>query len=501
MKEQSPRLDESHQAKLGRPSPQAHRKAKSVSPWLRWIAVAIVASAAGYAIWRAGGALPEVTVAPVKMGDLWSSFSAEGVVQGTEYVLSCEGAGRVSAVGVREGQEVHAGDVLVRLTAEQQKSAVAEADAAYRSSLDLVDQARREVSLIERRHRAGVDAAAARVRQAQLTHAELLRGARAEEIEQAIQRSARAASALDEADRSLKRAQTLYASGAIARADLDRAQAAFRAAEAGAKEADAALGQVRAGPTEEQIAVSNSAVAAAVAEQEVVESEAGQIEVARKALAVAEGRASQARAALQRVRAALAEQRILSPADGVVTRLHVEPGAVVVPGAPVLVVSTRRDLRVEAEIGSEDSAKVQPGMSVEITASAFPGRRFKAVVRSVMPAGELKPDAAIRTRIVRARIEILEHASLFFPGMEVDVEAKSLLGKSVTIPTDALLFTGEAPSVLLVRDGRTVERKIGIGTQNADTTEVLSGLVVGDEVVVDGKDAVQAGVEVRVVQR
>lgn len=479
---------------LGGPAKRSRRT-------LGWLAALLVVGVGAYAAWRSSAALPEVSVAAVEFGDLWSSFTAEGVVRGTEYNVSAQGAGRVASLLVREGQRVRAGEVLATLSSDQQRAAVAEAEAAHGVATAALNQAREERDLIEKRHRASLRAAQTRVRQAELQHAELKSGARPEELARARQHVDSMEAAWVEADQNHRRVQQLVDQGALPRANLERAVAARKTAQSALSEAQTALHELQAGPTSEQIAVSKSAVEAAIAERQVVESEAGQLSVANRALEMASDRVAQARAAVQRARATLVDQQIFAPADGVATRLHVELGAVVVPGSPVLVVSARRDLRVEAEIGAEDSSKVRPGLNVEITSAAFPGRRFGAVVREVMPVGELKPDAAIRIRIVRARIELLQQEGLFFPGMEVDVEARALLGKVVTIPTDALRYTAAAASVLVVEHGRAQERTIAIGTQTADRTEVVSGLRVGEQVVVDGKDAVEPGAAVTVVSR
>ncbi|MCB8932800.1 MAG: efflux RND transporter periplasmic adaptor subunit [Chthonomonadaceae bacterium] len=483
----------------GTSEPRArHRNAaRRAASAVRLLIVAAVLAAAAFLVFRWATSVPEVRTAAAAHSELESSFTAEGVVRGTLYTLSAETGGRVTAVAVREGQRVAAGDLVVSLAGDPQAAAVSGAEAAHHKALADVDQADAQIVSIQRQHDAAVVAARAAVRAARLRHAEFLQGARPEEVEQARQTLARARAALEDARTEHQRTEALVALGALPRAALDKASAALRAAQADERRARAALAALEAGPTDAAIAASQANVDAANAELVRVQSQGADVGVAQRARQAALAVVAQTRAALEQARSVLGQQRIESPTDGVVVRLDVEPGAVVVPGAPVLTVATRKDLRVEAEIGTDDAAKVHEGMAVTISAPAYPGRTFAGRVRKVMPAGELKPDVAVRTRIVRAEIELLEPDDRFFPGMEVDVQGAALLGSGLAVPSDALLYDGDQTRVLVVRDGRVEERKIAIGVQNPDLTQVLSGLQAGERVIVDGKEAVAPGDRVR----
>lgn len=479
-------------------APATPKRAKHPFPYVRWMILGAVLAAAVYFAWLRITALPEVEIGSASVSKIWSSFTAEGVVRGTDYKLSGQTGGRVVAIYAREGDTVRAGQLLVRLESTQADAAVQEATASYQLSKQLHAQTVEESALISKRFEASLAAAHARLRQAELAHAEILSGARPLEIEQANQRIAKANAAVVDAQRSFTRAEALFNAGAVARANLEKAEAALKAAQADLKEAEAAAALLRSGPSNERMAVSQSQIESAKAGVRLAESESRQLDVMRKAVAAASARTEQARAGLARTLSARNEQTIRAPAQGYVTKLEVEPGAVLLPGMAALTIASRSDLRIEAEISSEDASKVNVGMEVSVTSPAFPGRRFRAKVRNVMASGELKPDAAIRTRIVRARIALLESPELFRPGMEVDVEGSSLLKKTLTVPTDALRFEGEHASVFVFENGRTIERKVTIGIQNPEMTEIMAGLRPGEKVITRGKDIVEPGQRVQV---
>lgn len=471
--------------------------AKRAAVTVRLLVAAAAVVAAAWLLFRWANAVPEVGTAAAATRELSASFTAEGEVLGRRYPLAAEIGGRVTVVAVREGQRVAAGDIVVRLAGDPQAAAVEEAEAAHRKALADVAQAEAQIVSVQQQQAASVEAARAGVRAARLRHVEFLQGPRPEEVEQARQTLARTRAALQDADTELKRTQSLFDQGALPRAALDKATAARLAARADERRARAALAALEAGPTDAAIAASQAAVDAAYADLRRVESQRADVAVARRNRDSAFEIVAQSRAALERARSLLGSQSVVAPVEGVVVRLDVEPGSVVVPGMTVLTLATREDLRVEAEVGTDDAPLLRAGMRVTVSTAAYPGRTFPARVRKVLPVGELKPDVAVRTRIVRAEVELLESSTLFFPGMEVDVEGTAVLGRGLAIPSDALLYDADQTRVLVVQTGTVVAKKVVLGVQSPSYTQVLSGLEPGDRVIVDGKESVAPGDRVR----
>jgi RND family efflux transporter MFP subunit len=56
--------------------------------------------------------------------------------------------------------------------------------------------------------------------------------------------------------------------------------------------------------------------------------------------------------------------------------------------------------------------------------------------------------------------------------------------KLVTVPTEALLTFAGIEKVLVVENGRAVEKRVTTGRRSADRLEILSGLAAGERVIV-----------------
>jgi HlyD family secretion protein len=467
----------------------------------RWPFVALISIIAisVAAIWQANVDRPfEVSVEKVTTKNLEGSFTAEAYVRGREYQLASETSGRVVSLQVREGDRVKSGQVLMSVDSEDARQALFETQALRRSAE--IESARAsaslrasELDLVARLRSASADLA-----QAEANLRRVRAGSRPEEIGQAQKRLEKTNVGLDDAKRGLDRATFLFDQGAIPKASLEAAEARFASANADVGEAQAFLTLLKAGARSEDVSIAMKGVDSAKAVLAVVQSGAGQIEPLRLQVAGANSAVNRARSAEQRAQQAVRRVDLRAPVAGAVTRITIEPGTVAMAGVPVITLSTREDLRIEAEIGSEDSGKIQEGMPVMVTSAAYPGRTFSARLIQAMPVGELKPDAAIRTRIVRAKIALDSGWSMFRPGMEVDVEGKRVLRRALCLPSDAITITGEGTAVYVVVDGIARTRTVQTGLATSSQTEVLSGLVPGDMVVVRGQEGLVDGAKVKV---
>jgi Cu(I)/Ag(I) efflux system membrane fusion protein len=133
---------------------------------------------------------------------------------------------------------------------------------------------------------------------------------------------------------------------------------------------------------------------------------------------------------------------------------------------------------VYAQVYEYESAAVKPGQKAVITSSAYPGKEFPGVVRS------LDPIFSAETRTLRARIETQNPGRELRLEMYVEAAIKAAPVSVLTVPAGAILNTGEKELVFVMKGEGTFEpREIKSGRRNDDYTEVLSGLRAGETVV------------------
>jgi RND family efflux transporter MFP subunit len=469
---------------------------KRRTKWWLWVLLAVGATSA-YTMWIGGSRLPEVTTAPVQVVDLATSFTAEGYVRGKDYQLSPELSGKIVELNAMENARVPKGSLLLRLDNAELDAQLRQAEAAREAANASERQARSQLLTTSRQLDARIAAARANVRQAAARLEQTRKGARTQEIDQVRHRIEGLRGALEEAEKGYERTKRLVDEGAISVAERDAAEAKYKSAKAALDEARANLELLQVGPRPEEIQAAQAAVDLARAELATAISGLGELATLRNAVEVARAQEVGAGAQVDRIKTTLPKVELRSPVDGIVSRVSAEVGTMASPGVTAVVISTRQDLRIEAEISSEDASKISQGMTVAVTSPAYPGRSFAARIKELSPVGELKPDAAIRTRIVRARVMLAKDWDLFRPGMDVDIEGGGTMKKALSVPSDAISIDGSRSFVFVVSNGVASTRDVKTGFSNVEFTEVLDGLKTGDVVVVRGKDLLKNGSRVR----
>lgn len=266
----------------------------------------------------------------------------------------------------------------------------------------------------------------------------------------------------DIARSNYQRAQTLYQKGAISAQQLDQARTTWQAAQAALQ----------------QTAARQSDVAAA------------------------KSRLKQAQAALQTSQALLGYATIYSPITGVVASRHKEVGEIATPADPIYTIANLSGIYVTAEIDEEDVAAAAIGEKVAITLDAYPGKEAKGVITEMSGIAEPKEVGRVRAKIVRTRIDITQSAIPLRPGMEVNITGSHPVGQTTVLaPNDAVTRVGEQDSVYVIENNEVARlRQVQIGQSNFQSTQILSGLQVGEQVAVTNLDQLSDGKRVKVVK-
>jgi HlyD family secretion protein len=219
---------------------------------------------------------------------------------------------------------------------------------------------------------------------------------------------------------------------------------------------------------------------------------------------------SQSSAELTSAQLDLNRTTIIAPASGVVINKLVEPGTTVAasfqtPNLFEIAADTTR-MQVEASVDEADIGQIRDGQEVRFTVDSYPDDRFKAVVRQIRKS-------ATETQNVVSYLVILDVDNLdgkLLPGMTANVEI--VTGQKLDVmraPTAALRFRprandlpddekdgGKPPAgpVVYVTTAdayRPARRAVKIGLGGEDHVEILSGLKVGDKLVVRARSTVK----------
>jgi len=280
-------------------------------------------------------------------------IQANGRIEGDGITLSSKVAGRITAVDVREGQAVKAGQILVRIDDAQVRSRVDQARAAAETLESQIASARLGVALLRRETPLTVEAARAAVDRAEASVA----------AAQAAERMAR---------RDAERANDLIAKGFTSSQQSERAQLAV----------DAAASELGA-----------AAAAALQARKQLALADLGgeRVRVKEADLLTLQAQLRQTQAMLAEAQSVLSDLTLLAPAPGVVASRMREPGEVVAAGAPLLELIDLDQLYLKVYVPEAQIGKLRLGLPAKVYSDAFPDQPYDATVRYIAARAEFTP--------------------------------------------------------------------------------------------------------------
>ncbi len=190
-------------------------------------------------------------------------------------------------------------------------------------------------------------------------------------------------------------------------------------------------------------------------------------------------------------------EKIYAPFDGIITARSTDIGALIDAGAStqpreLFHIAAIRKLRLYVAVPEVYSRAARSGAPATLTLDEFPGQTFHGTL--VRNANSI--DMASRTLLVE--VDVDNPTGQLLPGAYVFVHLKLLdQTRSVTIPSNTLIFRKEGLQVGLVRNDKADLVPVKIGHDYGSSVEIVSGLLPTDAVIVDPSDSLVAGMEVR----
>lgn len=179
---------------------------------------------------------------------------------------------------------------------------------------------------------------------------------------------------------------------------------------------------------------------------------------------------------------------ITAPSNAVVTAVAARVGDLIGANAPIAsLISVGRT--VEAKISEENFASIKLGQKASVRFLTFGADQYNAVISKILPAA----DPATQRYTVFLDVTLPEGRELK-PGLTGEVSIIiAERPNAIVIPRRALV----GQYVFVVDHGTLDQRKIEKGYDGLNDVEILSGLKVGEEVVVEQLDRFREGDRVR----
>ena len=190
-------------------------------------------------------------------------------------------------------------------------------------------------------------------------------------------------------------------------------------------------------------------------------------------------------------------KHVYAPFSGVLTKRNVDPGALINAGGTgkeMFDMARVDPLRVYVSVPQTYAPAIKNGMEAWVTLQELPGQKFKGTVART--AESIDPT----TRTLLTEVDVPNKDGRLLPGSFGEVHFRpGISGQKVTLPVNTMLFRQEGPRVAVVGSDNKVQlRPITIGRDYGSTLEILGGVDVGDQVVINPADSLEEGQQVNI---
>jgi len=299
-----------------------------------------------------------------RVGNDPNRIRVSGSIEVTEAELSFKLPGRVEARLVDEGDLVKAGEVVAKLETS---------DLAQQVALRQAD-----------------------VQMAQAGLADLLAGARPQELAQAAAAVRQAKADFNRIQDDYDRMKALFEQGSSNQREYDAARTAYDVAQARLETAQEQQKLVQQGPRPDAIKVARARLLQAQEAEKLAEIQFGYA-------------------------------TLTSPLTGMVLSKNVEPGEMVAPGSPIVTVGDLARVYMRAYIEETDLGRVKLGQKVRVTTDTYPDKIYEGKITFISPQAEFTPKN-VQTKkervklVYRVKVD-LDNAKLELkPGMPAEAE-------------------------------------------------------------------------------
>ena len=234
-----------------------------------------------------------------------------------------------------------------------------------------------------------------------------------------------------------------------------------------------------------------------------------ELENAQTKLEVATAQAKATRAQVSVAQANLENTRVRAPFTGTVLRKDAEVGEIVAPSSAgggltrtaIVTMADLSTLEVEVDVNEAYIAQIGGAQPARITLDAYPDTSFSGRVRQVVPTADRQKATVL------VKVSILDRDPRILPemGAKVVFEARGAQTQAaprrVFVPQAAVVSADGGSSVWIITDGAVRRQTVDVGPTRGDRVEVRQGLSGGETLVLDPPATLKDGIKVKLVGR
>lgn len=240
--------------------------------------------------------------------------------------------------------------------------------------------------------------------------------------------------------------------------------------------------------------------------EQILKSAQEHVKTRERAVLSVERRVAVQTAIVKQAKEQLTYATLESPLTGMVLNRMMEPGDLVQPGEALVEIGDLSAIDVNIQISDRDLSQFALGQVVQVSLDAFPNQTFTGEVTQISPVAD--PSA----RLIPIEVTIANPDRQIGSGLMARVSVATTSQQAMMIPESALNLTEDNGAdgnrangdegILFVSTHDDVEtaieaRTVQLGKRDNGQVEILSGLQVGEIVVVNSDRRLTTGQTVR----
>lgn len=202
-------------------------------------------------------------------------------------------------------------------------------------------------------------------------------------------------------------------------------------------------------------------------------------------IAVYEAQISQANASLEKIQAQKRELMIFAPMAGTITEVNGEIGENIGPDTTVVSMVTGDVLHIKLNVVEDNIVNVKVGQEARIIFDAIQGEEFRGKVASIDPAETIIGGAIYYQTVIvlDTQDERIKSGMTANVWVETDISRDTLF-----VPISVIQNKDDGKIVQVLEGNKIKDREVKTGiTNSSGMIEITSGLLVGEQVVMDKK--------------
>jgi RND family efflux transporter MFP subunit len=176
--------------------------------------------------------------------------------------------------------------------------------------------------------------------------------------------------------------------------------------------------------------------------------------------------------------ARLTDTQVVAPFDGLIVKRYRDPGDIGVPGSPILMLVSTKEIWVSAWVDETEMARLHPEQAARVVFRSESGKDYQGQV------SRLGREADRETREFVVDVRVVSLAENWAVGQRAEVYIEVDRKSDVPlVPAKFIFWRENTPGVYNPMDGRAKWRPVTLGLRGAEAFEVTAGVAVGDTVL------------------